>query len=268
MTEKNQAGQKPVDQHILHLVNSSIDGEISHKEQEELERLLMASPEVRNLNDELRTITRLLDEVTEVEPPEHLQDSIERQVRLPSQVHTDPKSFWGIDWLGGSWLRTGFALAAGAVLTIGVYEMGSEPITARDSTSIVGTMASNGSADQPGALLDSIQLNSVNLNGHVELHGNEELFTLELQLNTDELTDVVIDFAGRGLYFDGVNGRQSRDDSVSIEDGSIHLAGSGELQYTVKLRRASSTQQLAPLDVSFFSGDDLILQTELKLTTN
>lgn len=265
MTEQNQTGQTPVDQHILHLLNSSIDGEISATEQDELDRLLIASPEVRNLNDELRTVTRLLDEVQELEPPEYLQDSIERQVRLPVQGHADSKKpgFWGNGWLSANWLRTGFALAAGVVLTVGVYEMGSEPITARDSASMAGTMANRGATDQPGALLDSIQLNTAKLSGLVELRNNDELFTLNLQLNSDEPTEVVINFADRGLEFDGVSGKQADDDSVSVVDGSVHLASKGEQHYTVRLRRTSAAAQIAPLDVNFFASNDLILRAKL-----
>jgi len=265
MTEQNQSGQTPVDQHVLSLINSCIDGEISATEQEELDRLLIASPEVRNLNDELRKVTRLLDEVPELDPPEYLQDVIERQVRLPGQDHTGSKKpgFLGNGWLSANWLRTGFALAAGAVLTVGIYEMGSEPITARDSSSMVGTIAKRGQVDQPGSLLDSIQLNTAKLNGLVELRNKNDSFTLDLQLRSGEPTEVVIDFAGRGLEFDGVTGKQAPDDSVSIVDGSIHLAGEGEQHYTVIFKRTSEVQHVAPLDVNFMASDELLLRAEL-----
>lgn len=268
MTEQNHTGQTPVDQHILHLLNSSIDGEISATEQEELDRLLIASPEVRNLYDELKTVTRLLDEVQELDPPEYLHDSIERQVRLPVQSHAGSKKpgFLGAGWLGANWLRTGFALAAGLVLTVGVYEMGSEPITPRDSTSMVGTMANRGPADQAGALLDSIQLDTAKLHGLIELRNKDELFTLDLLLRSDEPAEVVINFADRGLEFDGVNGKHARDDSVSVVDGSVHFASKGEQHYSVRLRRTSATEQIAPLDVNFFASNDLILQAKLKIS--
>jgi hypothetical protein len=265
MTEQNQTGQSPVGQQILHLLNSSIDGEISATEQDELDRLLIASPEIRNLNDELRTVTRLLDEVQELDPPEYLQDSIERQVRLPVQGHAGSKKpgLWGSGWLSANWLRTGFALAAGLVLTVGVYEMGSEPMSPKDSTSMVGTMANRGSTDQPGTLLDSIKLNTAELNGLVELHNKDDLFTLDLQLNSDEATEVVIHFADRGLEFDGVIGEQAHGDRVSLVNGAVHLASTGEQHYTVRLRRTSAAEKLTPLDVNFFASNDLILQAEL-----
>jgi len=265
MTELNQTGRAPVDQHVLYLINRCIDGESSSTEKQELDQLLKNSPEVRQLNDELRKVTRLLDEVPTLDPPAYLQDAIERQVRLPAQGHSSSK-IPGIlknDWLSAKWLGTGFALAAGLVLTVGVYEMGSEPITARDNTNMVGTMAKRGPDDQPGALLDSIQLNTARLNGSLELRNKNDLFTLDLQLRSGEPTEVVIDFAGRGLEFDGVNGKQAHDDSVSIMDGSIRLAGNGDQHYTVTFRRTSEVQHVSPLDVNFLASSELLLRAEL-----
>lgn len=260
MSEQNQTGQPPVDQHILYLINSSIDGEISASEQDELGGLLITSPDVRSLNDELRAVARVLGEVPEVDPPEYLQDSIERQVRLPVRGRTGSKrpGLWGVGWL-----RTGLAMAAAVVLTFGVYEMGSEPITAQDSRRMAGTMAKSGSADQPGILLDSIQLNTAKLSGMVELRDKDEFFMLDLQLISDEPTEVVIDFAGRGLEIDGVSGKSVGYDTVSVVDGSIHLASKGEEHFTVRLRHTSAVKQVEPLDLSFFANSELIQQAEL-----
>ena len=266
MTEQNQSGQPPVDQHVLHLINRCIDGETSVAEQEELDHLLNASPEVRILNDELRMVTDLLDEVPELDPPEYLQDAIERQVRLPPQGHSSSKmpGFLGAEWLNAKWLGTGFALAAGVVLTVGIYEMDSEPITARDNSSMVGTMAKRVPLDQTGTLLDAIQLNTARLNGSLELHNKNDLFTLDVQLRSGEPTEVLIDFAGRGLEFDGVIGGPAPDDGVSIMNGSIRLAGKGEQHYSIVFRRSSEMlSDVAPLDIDFMANNELLLRAEL-----
>jgi len=265
MTKKNQNGQTPLDQHIFYLINRSLDGEITAPEQEELDKLLIASPEAQDLHEELGKVTKLLDEVLEIEPPQYLKDAIERQVRLPVQEHkkTTKPGFLGIEWLKTSWLGTGLALAAGAVLTVGVYQMDSEPISERDRTSMVGTIAKRGPQVQAGALLDSVHLNTSNLNGLVELRNKDDLFTLSFQLKAGESTDVVIDFAGRGLELDDVTGAQTDNDIVAIEDGSIHLAGQGEQQYTVILKRTSEVRNVAPLDVNFLANNELLLRAKL-----
>lgn len=265
MITKNQNGQSTVDQRTLYLINRSVDGEITASEQEELDRLLSTSPEVHDLHDSLGKVANLLDEAPEIEPPEYLKGAIERQVRLPVQRYkgTTKPGLWGIEWLNTSWLGTSLALAAGVVLTVGVYQMGSEPISEGDSASMVGTIAKRGPHGQVGALLDTVQLNTSRLNGLVELRNKDDLFTLSFKLNTGEPTEVVIDFAGRGLEFDDVTGAQADDYRVAIEDGSIHLAGTGEQQYTVILKRTSGVKNAAPLDVNFLAGNELLLQAKL-----
>ena len=267
MNEQNHIVPAPLDERIQQLLNSSIDGEINAADQEELERLLATSQSVRDLNRELRTVTRLLDELPEIDPPQYLQGTIERQVRLPVQGKaTGNKPGYFGNWLNANWLRTGFALAAGVVLTIGVYEMGSGPIPAGDTTSMSGTIARNGVTGQQGVLLDSVHLDSELLTGQVELRNSNDLFTLDVQLKSVGPSEVVINFAGRGLEFDGVSRQQDTADSVSMVNGSIHLASNGEQHYILSLRRAPGAKYLAPLELEFFANSKLIQQDELSIS--
>jgi hypothetical protein len=267
MNEQNNIDQGPVDQRIQDLLNSSIDGEISKADQDELDRLLVTSDSVRNLNEELRAVTHILDELPEVEPPQYLQESIKRQVRVPVQIsyNTGRPGLLG-RWLNTNWLRAGFALAAGVVLTVSVYEMGSEPITGGDSTRMVGTMAKRDLTAQPGILLDSIHLDTDKLNGLVELRNIGDLFTLDVQLNSEGPSELVVNLAGRGLEFDGVSRMQNPVDAVSVVDGAIHLASSGEQRYTVSLRRISKALEDETLELDFFANNELIQQAKLNVS--
>ena len=195
------AEQNHMDERTRDLLNGGIDGELSSAEQKELDRLLAGSDKVRDLNEELVALTGLLDGLTEIDPPQYLQESIERQVRLPAQSNDqEEKQGFLRNWLPSTWLRTGFALAAGALLTIGVYEMGSGPITAEDATNMVGTVVKSQATGQ-GELLGSIHIDTETLNGLVELRNRDDLYTLDVQLNSDGPTQVVVNFAGRGLEF-------------------------------------------------------------------
>ena len=158
---------KIINQHALDLLNGGIDAELGITEQEELARLLAESGEAREINEELKSFAQLMGELPDLEPPEYLQESIESQIRLPAQNKApgDKQGFAGT-WLSANWLRTGFALAAGVVLTVGVYEMGSEPITEQDATNLVGTVIKNQVVDQ-GELLDRIDISNDLLNGFV-----------------------------------------------------------------------------------------------------
>ena len=260
--------QDLMDQRTQDLLNGSIDGELNTAEQDELDMILASSETVRNFNEELISFTRILDELPEVEAPHYLQDSIERQVRLPvqSNQHEKKRGLFGA-WSPTHWLRTGFALAAGAVLTIGVYEMGSGPITAEDATNLVGTVVKNEAADR-GDLLDSIHIDTDTLNGLVELRNKDDLYTLDVQLKSDGSTQVVVDFAGRGLEFEGITRMQDRNDAVSIVEGTVNVASSGEQRYTLNLRRTADVQgqKTAPLELEFFANNMLVHEAELSVS--
>lgn len=265
MKEQNHIDQTQFDQHAQDLLHGSIDGELSKTEQEELDRLLAGSDKLCALNAELKTFNCLLDELPELEPPGYLQSAIERQIRLPvdSSVFEEKQGFFGT-WLPAHWVRTGFALAAGAVLTIGVYEMGSEPMTAQDAANMVGTMVDN-RANNQGELLDSVHIFTDMLNGSVELRSNEEFFNLDVQLNSDGPTQVVVNFAERGLEFEGITRKQDRKDTISIADGAINVTSSGEQSYILQLRRSSKAQQAAPLELEFFANNILVHEASLNI---
>lgn len=264
MNNQNNVHLNQFKERDLDLLNRSIDGEINSDEEEELKSLLATSEELRTLSNELNTVNRLLGELPEVEPPEYLHETIERQVRLPVQSHTGLKRPGGLgSWLNANWFRSGFALAAGVLITVGVYEMGSEPINVRDSASLSGTVIKPRPADQQGVLLDSIQLKTEKLNGLVELHAEGDLISLDVQLTSNGSSEVIVNFSGRGLELDGLGHMKDSVDAVSLQDGAIHLTSSGEQHYTLRLRRTSDMQKAMPLELEFFTGNELVQKASL-----
>lgn len=267
MNEQNETAQAPVDEHVLDLLNRRIDGELSSAEQDELDLLIATSAVVRDFYEQLCAVTRMLDELPQVEPPRYLQETIERQVRLPSQGTRGPgKPRWLAGGLNTNWLRTGFALAAGVILTVSVYEMGSGPMTATDNARLTGTIAKSDITGQKGVLLDSVSLANEGLNGLVELHRDGDLLTLDIQLTAVGLSELVVNYGGRGLEFDGVTRLQDPVETVSVDDSAIHLASHGEQRYTISLRRITAAQQDAPLLLDFFANSELIQRAELNIS--
>lgn len=263
MQVQNQTESTPAEQHILDLLNASIDGEISAAEQGEIDSLLASSESLRELDRQLRTTAKLLDELPVLEPPLYLQSSIERQVRLPADgaKRGNPRVLG--QWLGLQWLRTGLALAAGVVLTFGVYEMGSRPIPTGDIENLSGTMVKKVPPVQQGELLDTVYLDTAQFNGLVELRNTDDVFSLDVRLNSRDTMEVVVDITGRGLEFDGATHTQGPNDAVAFRDGVIHLASSGENHFTVKLRRTSDLQQIEPIGLDFIVKDQLVRKAEL-----
>ena len=260
--------QLPIDQRTRDLLNGGVDGELDSGEQVELDGLLAESTKLNDQNKELKSLAGLLDNLPEVEPPTYLQESIERQIRLPahSSGFKEKKGTFAT-WLPAHWMRTGFALAAGAVLTITIYEMGAKPLSVGDFSNLSGTIAKQQASNQ-GALLDSADILTDTLTGSAELRSQGDLITLDVQLISDGPTQVVVDFADRGLEFIGVSHVQDRQDVVSVVDGSVKIAITGEQRYTMNLRKSSDyqLQSTEPLELEFFSNDLLVHEAELRVS--
>jgi len=264
MNDQNHNDKDAMDQRTLNLINGSIDGEINPAEQAELDGLLVSSSSARKFYEELKAVTQTLDELPEVNPPPYLQAAIERQVRLavPGKNGGQEPGLLG-RWLSSNWLRTGLALAAGVVLTVGVYEMDSKPFTSGDAARMSGSMIKGGLVNSQGEVLDSFSLTSEKLNGLIELRSKENLFTLDVQLSSDVPSVVLINYAGRGMEFDGVTHMLGDTDAVSVEEGAIRFSSSGEQRFAVTLRRTAQTQNVAPLELDFYANNQLIQQAEL-----
>jgi len=266
MNEHSNNDKPLIDQHVQDLLNRNIDGELNATEQAELDQLMASSRHVRDLNEELTAVSRLFDQVPEREPPQYLQSAIEKQVRLPVVSNgSDGKAGFFGNWLNTNWLRTGFALAAGVVLTVGVYEMGSEPITDQDSANMVGTMVKNPVSKQ-GELLGTILVETDLLNGVVELRNIDDLFILDLQLNSAGLSEVAVNFAGQGLVFEDITGERDHEDSITVADGSVTVASSGEQHYTMRLRPTSEFVEVRPLELEFFANNKLVHEAKLSVS--
>jgi hypothetical protein len=262
MNKQEHIDQPQIDQGILELLYGSIDGELDAAQQGELDSLLAGSKQVRDLDKDLRSFIQILDDVPERKAPEYLQDAIERQIRLPvpGDGFAEKQGFLR-SWLPTHWLQTGFALTAGVVLTIGVYEMGSGPMTAEDTANMVGTVVQSPASQ--GELLDSVNINTDGLNGVAELRNQGELFTLDVELTSVASTELVVHLSGKGFAFEGISRKQAAETAVSVGQDTINITSIGTQRYILSLRRIPGTEISSPLDLEFFANDALVHETAL-----
>jgi len=248
------------DQHILELLNGSLDGELDTTGQNELNQLLGSSDEVRDLNNELNAFAELMSSVPEIDPPAYLQDSITRQVRLPvDESAKGAKSGWFANWLPTHWLRTGAAFAAGLALTVAIYEVGTQSLPPQDTSDMMGTVIPNTVVTQ-GVLLDQIDFSTDLLSGNVELREKGDLVILDVRLTSDVPTEVSVDAASNGLEFEGVSRMQNPTDVVTVDDGKIRVTSNGGQHYQLKLRKIAVDGQdfSTPLQLGFYANNALV----------
>lgn len=259
---------RTLDQHELDLINGAVDGELNAVEMEQLDKLLAESDAAREYKEELEMLATVIGDLPELESPHYLQESIERQIRLPveSEVAGQQQGIFG-NWFSAKWLRSGVALAAGVVLTIAVYEMGSGPISEQDANNLVGTVVKNPAPAQT-ELLDKIFLTDHPVIGFIELHRSDELFTLDMLLSSDEPLEIVIDFGDRGLDFEDLTSVPRRLGAVTLDAGLLSILGEGEQHYTLKLKSDTEkgVHQAAPLELAFFVNDKLVQEAEVSIS--
>jgi len=246
------------DPQVLDLLNGSIDGELSTMEQAKLDKLLTDSAALRELNEELQALTDILEGLPEREPPGYLHTTITSQVRLPlpGGLQGQKPGFFSVPWV-----RTGLAVAAGLVLTVGIYQTGMETLSPEEASSMTGTIVKN----VQGQLLDSTGFNTELMNGKAELRIKDGLLFVDVHFNSDGIAIVKLDLSGQNLEYAGIDGLKSQAADVAVANGSISVTSSGPQHYELLLRRTVefNGNSPTPLEVEFFAGNVLVHEAEL-----
>lgn len=259
--------QKLNEQQIQELLNRGIDGELDVAEQRELDLLLASSEEIRDLNEELKAFAGFLDQVPDREPPQYLHNAIISQVRLPvpGDAHTDKTGFFST-WFAAPWMRTGVAVAAALMLTIGIYQTGSENLSVEDTSSMTGTIVRSPNA-QTGALIDRVQFLTATMKGTAELHNEEGLLSVSVVLESEGPAVLSLGFNGQSFAYEGITGLQNSLTDVSVAEGSIHVSTAGQQNYSLLLKDISENQAGRqanfPLVLEFYANNVLVHEAEL-----
>ena len=262
MNEPTQKGQSHVDQHVRDLLNGSIDGELSAAEQTELDALLAGSARVRDLHEELKALSGILDRAPEQELPEYLHDAIISQVRLPvSSGPQGQKPGLFSQWLAAPWMRTGLAMAAGVLLTFGIYQTGTENLSPEDAARMTGTVAKN----PGGVLLDSTRFNSQSINGKAEVRSRNGLLFVDVYLESDGMALLNLGFSGQDLEYAGINGLPNSADGVTVSNGQISVTSSGQQHYELLLKSIADVDkgQSGTLTLAVYEESALVHEAEL-----
>lgn len=255
--------QEKLTQRVIDLLNADLDGELGPADKRELQKILAGSAAARAAGDELKKLDNMLGAVPEVEPPPQLQQSIERQVRLPSG-HTANSGGRLAGWLSSNWLRAGVALAAGVVLTVGVLQMDPGPVSELNERDVVGTVVQ---PPQPFLLEEASIVNDL-FGGRVELFKSADSYMLRLHIKSEVPIDTSVRYAGLGLEFAGLDGIQSEGEIAFPEDGVIVISAQGAREYGLKLRASGNKliEGPAALQLRFFANGRLLDETSLDIS--
>lgn len=265
MSKQKYTDTPQFDQRAIELINGDIDGELDSTEQLELDMLLADSKHLRDLHTDLKDVTAILDSAPEHEPPGYLQNAIERQVRLPVQNQAAAKNRTFTHWIPSHWLRTGFALSVATVIGIGLYQAGSIPMSPEDSKRMVGTVV-KGQDQNHAVTLGSIDFINDELNGVVSLKRLDDVITMQVQLESDTASELVINFGERGFKLESIDQDQDVPDTVTVTSDAVSISGSGQREYSLSFRHTSPSAPAAPITFEFFAHDTLVHEAEISVS--
>jgi hypothetical protein len=241
------------------LISASIDGEINNDERIELDRLLEASTEARDLKSNLEQLDALLKDLPDLEPPVSLHASIMAQTAPNSAERQSSLTSWLHELVPGAGLRYIFATGAGAIIALLV--VGGQPLEPGpfDYSELVGTMSPE--ASQDGAeILDSYVFGKGGAAGQMQLRRiGDALF---LDINTSQPVEIAADFGGAGLWPDLVAQVDGRSESIAIAGQAMQIQTSGEQQLTILLRRVDAAATAGEAEISLeISSDGRVLDS-------
>jgi len=189
----------------LALIHAEIDGELDAAGRAELARWLLADPEGHALRDDLRRLCTALDSVPAVEPPAQLRGSI--LAALP-HTYTERRRSWTPGWRYAALIAG--VVVAGAV----VWQTVRGPGPAQSD--VTGTM----SAPVP-TLIDTVQLASGPVSGHVSLYRGPSRLGLKFDLVASSPVDVVVTAGGHSVRVSGLGITEQK----AVAPTTVELAG-------------------------------------------
>lgn len=224
-------------QHDLELVSAAADGGLERDEQAELEKLLAESPEARRFKAYLDRLETLLSRVPEPEFPRDLHRRIMERLPQPQPTVVRPARFARPSF--GSVMRYGLAAAIGGMLMLAVLEM--QPLTPvpMQYQELVGTVAPG---IRPAAtLLDRYPVRADGLSGAIQLRDGGDLLFLDVQVESGEPVDLVVEFPHAVLQPTALRQDGQPLGSLELTDRLVRTRISGQRHMILSFRRIPDT---------------------------
>jgi hypothetical protein len=186
----------------LALINAEIDGELDAAQRAELARTLLADTKARELRDGLRRLCQTLDAVPLLDPPAGLQESILAAMpqiapRPGRRLADRPRvTAWHASTVT-AWRYA--ALLAGVLVAGGVmFQLVRGPTP--EPTELAGTIA----LDPAATLVDTAQIASGPVSGHISLYRDRAELTLRFEVTASTPIDARVSSEGHILQVIGV----------------------------------------------------------------
>lgn len=237
---------------VFELLSGEADDQLTPAERTELESLIGASKDAKQLAHEVRRMNNFLDQQRAIDPPGSLRDDIMQRIPLGDARPAAPGDDGIAGWLRAlGWqplLKYAASTAFGALLVVAVYESQPDFGPNTDITQLVGTMAP-GTVIADKVVLDRFSFDDAGVASKARLEKRGKALVLDVRIDADRAVDLVIDFGATNLQFEAVAQTDKEFDSVQFSNRVLRVAGRGARRFSVLLR---ATDDIAD------KGEDII----------
>ncbi len=250
-----------IDAKYIELINREIDGANSDKEGAKLREHLAKNPEAQQLYEELATVSNVLKKVTIIEPSPNLRKTILNSLPSGKYAAREKRKLF-IPQMGALFgvykLRYAYALVAGIVIGSVAYSIfDAQRSTPSDFSTLYGTMLSHQYAlSFETAYYEQVILDE--LDGTLEIKYAEGVVVAELDLQSQQETEIVLEFDENDLGFLGFGQFQGSKFSVSVDKNNVRLRNMGENRAVFMF--TDKTRSISPLNVKIFAAGALVYE--------
>lgn len=244
----------------VELIHAEVDGEATGKELAALREYRASHPEAQEVNAELAKLTKVLSQVEQVETPSDLHASI--LAALPARrpvVETVARN--SSPWRPRiSFIRYGYALAAGILLGAALTGVAFRSLTPLEKSDMYGTLAARQNAASYVAL-GQTGLDYPDLGGSIQLSRSGSNTMMVFDLHSQKAVEVQVAFDGGQAGLKSFDQQPGAIPFFEVKKGAISFQSEGKQHTTVILKN----EERAPLvlDVRFYLEGKLIYQGTL-----
>jgi hypothetical protein len=244
----------------LGLIHAEVDGEATDKELATLREYLARDPEAQRVRAELANLTRILNQVEELETPGDLHTSIMAalpQRRLGRDTVVPNSSPWR---LRIPFIRYGYALAAGLLLGAVLTGVAFRNLTPQEKSDIYGTLAARENSPHYVAV-EQMKLDSPDLGVSVELSRSGSNAMIVFDLQGQQAVEVEVGFDGSQGGLVTFSQQPGSIHSFEATEGSISFQSEGKQRSTVILKSGKNAHLI--LDLKLYVAGKLVHQGTL-----
>lgn len=249
-----------IDPRTEELINAAIDGELSHDDEQELQRRLADSPDARQLQAELSQLDSMLKRLPQQEAPATLHENITTAVELPAtpSAAVPVLASWpGVARYGLAAALGGLAVALSFFSTQGMWQDPAE------YDQLVGTIAPT-----PGGKIELLQIEQISnpapeLAAEVSLSQRGRQYIVEMEIDSESVTDLRLSVA-QELQFEALAQTFNQLEEFTVADNAITARSQGKHRFALLFRDSTGgTADRISVNVVFMRDGSVIERISL-----